>query len=223
MPHYFVLILGIACLTYSCAAYKETYNNPDRRCWTESILGIGAIKCEAFIKFQCTEDLTLLTYSPITRPKKLNVKRIEGIEAPKVGDLLAHNPTPIFLKSGSPWVTLHDDISQILSQLGYVVGSNHDDVKNVVEADIKLLDVQTIEGGWNDLKGTTLATVAFSIVLQKSTGEVLWTEEFTGKHQIKIVYAYLSDSEETLGWAYCHALKSFADSVQAPEFYNRVK
>jgi len=232
LPHRWLstcFVLTVSCLIYSCAAYKETFENPNRHCFKDP--EYGTLECEGFIKFQCTEDLTLPPNSPITRQKTLNVKHSKDIEAPMVGNYLAYDtgdpldkrdPNRIFIKNGSPWVTLNEDITKILSQMGYMVSNNHNDDENVIEINIKLLDVQT-GGGWTDFKSTTRATVVFSVVLKRSTNEVLWSEEFTGEHEIKVVYAYLKDSETTLEKAYCNALKNFADAVQKQEFYDAVK
>lgn len=222
-------IVIVSCLNYSCSAYKETFENPDRYCFKDP--EYGTLECEGFIKFQCMEDLSLLPDSTITKQKKLNIKHTRDSESPMVGNYLAYDtgdpldkrdPNRIFIKNGSPWVTLNKDITKILSQIGYVVSNNHNDAENVVEIDIKLLDVQT-GGGWTDFKLTTRATVVFSVVLKQSTEEVLWSEEFAGQHEIKVIYAYLKDSETTLGKAYCKALRKFSDAVQKPGFFDAVK
>ena len=88
---------------------------------------------------------------------------------------------------------------------------------------MKFLDVRTKPVGWFDLKGTTQATASFRVILRQNTGEELWAEDFTGKHQIKVAYAYLSDSENTLGQAYCRALENFAHAAQSESFYNKLR
>jgi hypothetical protein len=165
--------------------------------------------------------LTLLNYAPIKNRKYIYVKPVEGYESPYVGELQALHVTSIFIKGGSPWGALHKDVTSILSQLGYVVSDRQENAGSLLVADFKHLEVRT-GGGWTDFKMTTRATVVFSVVLKQSTDEVLWSEEFTGEHEIKVAYAYLKDSEKTLGQAYCNALKNFADTVRKPEFYNMV-
>ena len=214
-------VLAIAFFISSCAGFNEAYE--DRVCWT----GTSAIplQCnQAFMHFRCPVDLESLSGHPITTSKKVAIKPVAGYSAPKVGELFSHQGSiPIFVKGGSPWDTLHDDVAQLLRHLGYEVRNNPDSSESVIEADITLLDVHSDPGGWFDLKGTILATASFKVIMQKSNGEELWAGEFTGKQQIKVSYFFLKDAEKTLGQAYCRALEDFAHAARTPEFRDRVR
>ena len=214
-------VLAIAFFISSCAGFNEAYE--DRVCWD----GISAIplQCnQAFMHFRCPEDLESLSGPSITASKKVVIKPVAGYSAPKVGELFSHHGSiPIFIKGDSPWNTLHDDVVQVLRHLGYEVRNNPDGSESVIEADMTLLDVHSDPGGWFDLKGTTLATASFKVIMQNSNGEELWTEEFTGKQQIKVSYFFLKDAEKTLGQAYCRALEDFAHAARTPEFQDRVR
>ena len=218
--HFFIVVSAI--FISSCAGFNEAYD--DRVCW-DGVSGGVPIQCsEVFINFQCPEDLASVNSKLIARNKKIVIRHVAGYSAPKVGELFSQKGSiPIFVKNGSPWETLHDDVKQILRQAGYEVRSNPDGSESVIEADMKFLDVRTNPVGWFDLKGTTQATASFRVILRQNTGEELWAEDFTGKHQIRVAYAYLSDSENTLGQAYCRALENFAHTAQSESFYNKLR
>ena len=206
----------------SCSTYKETYENPDRQCWEEKTF--GKIKCEAFIDFQCSKSISSLGSIQEEKGKKIFFKQVAGPQSPSVGELFAHvQPFPIFVKNGSPWETLHNDIEQILNRLGYEVTDNSDDAKNIIEADLTLLDVRSEPGGFTDLKGTTRARITFKIILRNNKGDEGWQEEFVGEHQIKVSYFYLEDYAKTLGKAYCESLENFMQAAQGPEFKSKIR
>ena len=199
--------------------YNETYHNPDRTCGYKDILNVEA-KCEAYINFQCTENFMLLKSAPKETQKQIYVTLKEGYESPYVGELTSHWwSTGIFIKNGSPWKILHNDITSILNQSGYTLSDKQKDSVMIIEADIKLLDVRT-ETGWT--KSTTQAIVKFDAALLDDKGKYLWFKLFTGEHKIDISYAYLKDYEETLGQAYCNALNKFSDAIQSSEFYDKL-
>ena len=214
-------VLAIAFFISSCASFNEAYK--DRVCWDG--ISVVPLQCnQAFMQFRCPEDLKALSGPSITTSKKVVIRSVAGYSAPKVGELFSHQGSiPIFVEGGSPWETLHNDVVQLLRYLGYEVSNNPDGSESVIEADITLLDVHGEPGGWFDLKGTTLATASFKVIMQKSNGEELWAKKFTGKQQIKVSYFLLSDAEKTLGQAYCHALEDFANAARTPEFQDRVR
>ncbi len=213
-----LFLLPIVCMNLSCSMWKETYENPDRICWQENVF--GKIKCEAFIDFQCPEYLTSIMPAQGKNAKRIYVELVDGPQSPRVGYLLAF---PIFVKNGSPWETLHNDITQILSQLGYEVTVNADDTKNIIQADVTFLDVRSVLGGFTDFKIPIDAKAIFKVILRNNNEEEVWSDEFIGEHQIKVFYSYLKDHEKTLGQAYCRSLESFSQAAQTPEFKNKVR
>lgn len=162
----------------------------------------------------------LLKSTPEETQKHIYVALKEGYESPYVGELTSYWwSTHIYIKNGSPWNILHNDITKILNKSGYTLSDKQNDSVMIIEADIKLLDVRT-ETGWT--KSTTQAIVTFNTVLQDDKGKVLWFKQFTGEHKIDIDYAYLKDYEKTLGQAYCNALTKFSDAIQSSEFYDKL-
>lgn len=220
LTHFFIVLPAL--FISSCAGFNEAYD--DRVCWG-GVSGGVPIQCsEVFINFQCPENLASVNNKLIVKNKKIVIRPVVGYSAPKVGELFSHDGSiPIFVKNGSPWDTLHDDVEQILRKTGYEVRSNPDATESVIEADMKFLDVRSPPAGWFDLKGTTQATATFRVILRQSTGEELWAEDFTGTHQIKVSYYFLSDSENTLGQAYCRALENFAHVARSESFYNKLR
>lgn len=218
-----LLLLVLCGMISSCAVYKETYENPDRRCWEKEPLSFGGeISCEAFIDFRCPNELPFSKKSLAGRPGRIYLKLVEGPSSPKVGDLYAHvQPFPIFVKNGSPWETLQKDVSRILTQQGYTLVNDLNDAQYIVEADLILLDVRSDPGGFTDLKGTTRAKVKLNVAFYDANDKPVWNNEFVGEYQIKVSYFYLKDSATTLGNAYCLALDDFSKATW-PEMFKGI-
>jgi hypothetical protein len=217
------LLLICACMNVSCAAYKETFENPDITCWKEGGFG-GAIRCEAFISFQCQEDLDLLSGSSVLINKKIVTSHAQGVARPKVGEISRHSGfAPIFVKDASPWEILHKDTDYILRQAGFNISTMDEVADRVLEVDMTYLNVQTEPGRWFDLKVPLQAAASFKASLRRKTGEELWAREFVGKHQIMVSYFFLRDSEKTLGHAYCRALEKFSAAVRTSEFQENLQ
>ena len=218
-----LLLLVFCCMISSCAMHKETYENPDRRCWQKEPLSFGGkISCEAFIDFLCPDEQLFSEKRLAGRQGRIYLKLVEGPSSPEVGDLYAHvQPFPIFVKNGSPWETLQKDISRILSQQGYTLVNDLNDAQYIVETDLILLDVRSDPGGFTDLKGTTLAKVKFNVAFFDANDKPVWSNEFVGERQIKASYFYLKDSATTLVHAYCQALDDFSKATW-PEVFKGI-
>lgn len=216
----YLVIVSIALTSYSCASFNEAYS--DRICWNANTA--IPIQCDqVFMPFRCPGDLKFRRNELTTTKNNIKIMTTDGHLSPKVGELFSHHGSiPIFVESGSPWITLRDDLTQILKALGYVVSADSD-AETVILADITLLDVRSDPGGWFDLKGTTKAIASFKLTMNDNNGEELWSDDFYGEHQIKVSYFLLSDAEKTLGQAYCNALKSFAQKAQTAEFDSYIR
>jgi len=150
--------------------------------------------------------------------EKISIRLKRDYVSPKAGELFGqHGNIPIFVSNGSPWKRLSEDVASMLRQVGYQVDNSSEHAGNVVELDIKLLDVRSKDAGWSSLKGETAAIATFTVTLIRN-GTSVWSEEFSGKDQDKFYYALLSDSERLLNSAYCSALEKFSKKMSAPGF-----
>lgn len=211
-------LLIIAYTTSSCSRLEESYS--DRVCWGEG--SSVPLECrEKFVDFKCTENLQISTIALPKDITRITTNQTKNYTMPVVGKLFnQHGETPILVKNGSPWVTLHNDIDRILLNSGYEIDHHSSDLENRLDIDIVILDVRSDDPGLLDLKIKTRAVVTFKVTLLRNSGEIAWTEDFTGNEQIEVVYAYLKDSEEVLNRAYCQALRKFASAVTMENFVN---
>ena len=209
------LLLAMMLLA-SCSWYEETYKNPDRTCGFGGLSGMTDERCMAFIELACPADQfpqPAAVIQPSIKPATIYVELAEGPQQPLVGDLYANaKPFPIYTKGLSPWQVLQRDVTEILRRQGFLLADSAEQADYLLLADMTWLDVRSEEGGWTDMTGTTRANARFIAMLSARNGETVWQQEFVGHQEFAFVYAYLKDSQSTLGAAYCKTLQRFSEN-----------
>ncbi len=146
------------------------------------------------------------------------IRLARDVESAPVGELFSQfcppNCIDILVEGPTPWQVLRGDVEEIFSSSGYEIVRDVDLADFVLTLDVTHADVRSDDPGWLKLKITTRASVAFSASLESSLGDA-WDETFAGEDRIEHSYASLSDSEQILGNAYCEALTSFSNFIEA--------
>jgi hypothetical protein len=213
------LPLVLALAASSCSGLEEAYS--DRVCWGEDS-GV-LVECRhASIDFGCREDIETSLVALPRGAGRLATNHTRDPSAPVVGQFFQGLGTPILVKNGSPWVTLHNDIDRILRQSGYEIDHAAGGAENRLDLDFTRLDVRSDNPGLLDLTMKTRAVAAFSATLRRASGEAVWSEDFTGGDEIEVAYAHVSDSEKVLNRAYCQALRTFAAAITRDDFVERL-
>lgn len=174
----------------------------------------------ASISLRCPENVRALAGPPTKAVRTIAIKSVEGIPTAQVGELFSQGASiPIYIEGATLWSRLHDDITAILRQLGYVVV---EDSHDVLESDMWLLDVRTLPTeSFFDVTATTRAIASFAITLRNEAGEVVWAGTFTGSSRKQVSLARLGDNERVLGFAYCRALENFAAAARTQQFLSK--
>ena len=206
------LIISTLMMT-SCAGYNEAYD--DRVCYSPN--SKVPLQCnEVFVEFKCERTIPVLVSSE--KKGKISIRLKRDFESPKAGELFSqYGGIPIFVGNGSPWKRLSEDVANMLRQAGYQVDSRSESAGDVIELDIKLLDVRSKDAGWSSLKGETSAIATFTVTFIRNEA-VVWVEEFSGQDQDKFQYFLLSDSQRLLNSAYCSSLEKFSNRASMPDF-----
>lgn len=206
------VITLIALVTYGCSAFSEAAR--DRLGWQ-------------FAGRKPSLQLRCETPSPapgppegVGSPARLMVRGgSDPVGRAVVGELfrwgaLPERETPIVLE-GSANDVLAADVKRILVRNGFTLTEDAQAASAVLDTAIAGLNVKGVPGQLTDMKGTIRARAAFHAALTRDA-TVVWKDYFEGDDEMRVAYFLTSDSERTLGRAYCRALDWFEEAVRAP-------
>lgn len=204
-------VLPLMAFIASCTGVKQAYE--ERVCWKNGL----PIECNIHeITLSCSETPSFNQKLNLTTFTKVFIEPVNGPTDPQVGYLFSQGgDKPIFLAGETPWETLHNDLEAILRSSGLKVQEDKQDIDGIIVGNMTLLDVRTKHGGWLDFKIPTKAQARFEIKVKDVDGKIIWQQEFTGSKEIMVSYAYLKDSQDLLGQAYCLALSNFTSEFES--------
>jgi hypothetical protein len=206
------IITLIALVTYGCSAFGEAAR--DR-------LGAKLAGRKPSLQLRCeTPSAAPGPPEAVVSPARLMVRGGSDPGRPAVvGELftwgtLPGRETPIVL-AGSANDVLAADVKRILLRNGFTLTEDAQAASAVLDTAIAGLDVKGVPGQLTDMKGTIRARAAFHAALTRDA-TVVWKGYFEGDDEMRVAYFLTSDSERTLGRAYCRALDWFEEAVRAP-------
>ncbi len=204
-------ILPLILFSAGCTGFKQAYD--ERVCWKNGL----PMECNSHeITLSCSETPSFSQMSKSKSLTKVFVELVDGPANPKVGYLFSQGgDRPIFLTGETPWEILQNDLSAILRSFGLKIQEDKQDIDGIVVGNMTLLDVRTKHGGWLDFKIPTKAQASFEVKVVNVDGSLIWHHEFTGSKEKMVSYAYLKDSQDLLGQAYCEALSDFAITFES--------
>lgn len=114
---------------------------------------------------------------------------------------------------------LLSDVRAILKANGYIIEKKtHGNMSPPASLTIEILEawVESYPGKWSDPKGYLVGIIAFKLAMAETkTDQILWAKDFSGVEVTRVNYTSKSNHEETLTRAYCKALASFNEFINA--------
>jgi hypothetical protein len=208
-------ISTVMVLVVGCTGFNQAYE--ERVCWK---YGLPNECKDHAITLNCPKVPVFTKLSKSPTFTKVFVKPLDGPANPQIGYLFSRSlagDKPIYLTGEKAWETLQKDLKMILRSYGLKIQEDKQDIDVIVEGNITFLDVRSTHGGGDllDFKMPTKAQASFEVKIMDSGENMLWHQEFYGSNEIMASYAYLKDSQDILGQAYCQALSEFVTDFES--------